>query len=118
MTHFLAEQMRSLIDTLDQSPVEVEEAVDALDTPQLKGSINAKQLADMLGIENLSLFTRSINKVRNGQTDKLSRPEMTEMAVAFVNLLAAEPDKTQKAMLAIKRVSAKQPVDASGESTP
>jgi hypothetical protein len=60
-----------------------------------------------LGIQDLPLFTRSINKVRSGDTDRLHRAEMTELAVAFVNLLAADADTTQKALAAIKRVTAK-----------
>jgi hypothetical protein len=102
MADFLAEQMRSLVRRLD----ELAHASD-MPTQGLEGSINPKQLADMLGISDLNTFTRSINKIRQGDTDKLTRPEMTEMAVAFVNLLAAEAEDTQKVMLTLKRVSAK-----------
>ena len=101
MTQFLAEQMRSLVRRLEEAGQE-QMPMDAL-----KGSLNPRQLAELLGIDDLPLFTRSINKVRAGKADDLTRVEMTELAVAFVNLLAADPDDTQKAMMAIKRVSAK-----------
>lgn len=102
MAEFLAEQMRSLarrLEELAQTPHMPEQG--------LKGSLNPKQLADLLGLEDLSTFTRSINKIRRGDADKLSRTEMTEMAEAFVKLLAAKPDDTQKVMNALKKVSAK-----------
>ena len=49
-----------------------------------------------------------MNKIRAGDADKLTRMEMTELAEAFVRLLAAEAEDTQKAMMALKRVSAKE----------
>jgi hypothetical protein len=101
MTQFLAEQMRSLVRRIQEASQE------PLPQDALEGSLNPKQLAELLGIDDLPLFTRSIRKVQMGHTDKLTRAEMTELAVAFVNLLAAEPEDTQKAMMAIKRVSAK-----------
>jgi hypothetical protein len=48
-----------------------------------------------------------------GHADKLTRIEMTELAIAFVNLLAAQPEDTTKAMTAIRRVSEKEPSDGS-----
>jgi hypothetical protein len=101
MTQFLAEQMRSLVRRLQEVSQE------PMPQDALKGTLNPKQLAELLGIDDLPLFTRSIRKVQAGDTDKLTRAEMTELAVAFVNLLAADPEDTQKAMLAIKRVSVK-----------
>jgi hypothetical protein len=74
----------------------------------LKGSLNPKQLAELLGVSDLQTFTRSMNKIRAGDADKLTRMEMTELAEAFVRLLAAEAEDTQKAMQALKRVSAKE----------
>lgn len=101
MTEYLAEQMRSLVRRLEEMTQE------PMPQDALKGMLNPKQLAELLGIDDLPLFTRSIRKVQAGDTDKLTRAEMTELAVAFVNLLAAEPEDTQKAMMAIKRVSVK-----------
>jgi hypothetical protein len=102
MADFLAEQMRSLVRRLDELT-----QADTMPAQGLEGTINPKQLADMLGISDLNTFTISINKIRQGDTDKLTIPEMTEMAVAFVNLLAAEAEDTQKVMQSLKRVSAK-----------
>jgi len=102
MADFLAEQMRSLVRRLDELT-----QADTMPAQGLEGTINPKQLAEMLGISDLNTFTRSINKIRQGDTDQLTRAEMTEMAVAFVNLLAAEAEDTQKVMLTLKRVSAK-----------
>lgn len=101
MAEYLAEQMRSLARRLD-------ELTQQMPDTGLEGSLNAKQLAEILGIEDLALFTRSMNKIRAGKTDQLTRAEMTELAVAFVNLLAAEEKDTQKAMISLKRVSAKE----------
>lgn len=92
-------------------PTTNESQKDEMTSAELKGSLNAKQLADLLGIKDTNLFNRSLRKVQKGDIDSLSRQEMTELAVAFVNLLAAEPEDTQKAMTAIKRVSAK-PADS------
>lgn len=101
MTQMLSEQMRSLVRRLEEMTQE------PMPQDALKGTLNPKQLAELLGIDDLPLFTRSIRKVQAGDTDKLTRAEMTELAVAFVNLLAAEPEDTTKAMMAIKRVSVK-----------
>jgi hypothetical protein len=102
MTQLIAEQMRSLLRRLDESPT-----TGMAPSGELEGSLNPKQLAELLGIDDLQTFARSIAKIRRGDADQLTRMEMTEMATAFVNLLAAEAEETQKAMLAIKRVSAK-----------
>jgi hypothetical protein len=101
MTNILSEQMRAWAKSLEEAVHE------DLPSTGLKGSLNPKQLADLLGIDDLALFTRSINKVKRGDTDKLTRMEMTELAVAFVNLLAADTEQTTKAMAAIRRVSSK-----------
>lgn len=105
--------MRSLVRRIEEMTQE------PMPQDALKGMLNPKQLAELLGIDDLPLFTRSIRKVQAGDTDKLTRAEMTELAVAFVNLLAAEPEDTQKAMMAIKRVSAKEePVMEDATSKP
>lgn len=103
MTKILAEQMRLFASKM-------EEMAQQEDMPQgeLKGTLNPKQLAELLGIDDMQTFTRSINKIKVGNADKLTRMEMTELAVAFVNLLAAQPEDTTKAMTAIRRVSAKE----------
>ena len=101
MTEYLAEQMRSLTRRLEEL------AQATMPDTGLEGSLNAKQLAELLGVGNLQTFTRSMNKIRSGDADKLTRMEMTELAEAFVRLLAAEAEDTQKAMQALKRVSAK-----------
>lgn len=101
MAEYLAEQMRSLARRLDELNQQMPDT-------GLEGSLNPKQLAEILGLEDLNLFTRSMNKIKAGKTDQLTRSEMTELAVAFVNLLAAEEKDTQKAMMALRRVSAKE----------
>ena len=101
MTEYLAEQMRSLSRRLEEL------AHTTMPDTGLEGSLNPKQLAELLGVSDLQTFTRSMNKIRAGDADKLTRMEMTELAEAFVRLLAAEAEDTQKAMQALKRVSAK-----------
>jgi hypothetical protein len=102
MADYLSEQMRSLTRRLEEL------AQNPLPDTGLEGSLNAKQLAELLGVSDLQTFTRSMNKIRAGDADKLNRAEMTELAEAFVRLLAAEAEDTQKAMQALKRVSAKE----------
>jgi hypothetical protein len=102
MAEYLAEQMRSLTRRLEEL------AQNPMPDTGLEGSLNPKQLAELLGVSDLNTFTRSMNKIRAGDADKLTRAEMTELAEAFVRLLAAEAEDTQKAMLALKRVSARE----------
>lgn len=102
MAEYLAEQMRSLTRRLEEL------AHNPMPDTGLEGSLNAKQLAELLGVGDMNTFTRSMNKIRAGDADKLTRMEMTELAEAFVRLLAAEAEDTQKAMQALKRVSAKE----------
>lgn len=102
MAAYLAEQMRSLTRRLEEL------AHTPMPDTGLEGSLNPKQLAELLGVSDLATFTRSMNKIRAGDADKLTRAEITELAEAFVRLLAAEAEDTQKAMLALKRVSAKE----------
>jgi hypothetical protein len=110
MAEYLAEQMRSLARRLEELAHQPQ-----MPDTGLEGSLNAKQLAELLGVSDMPTFTRSINKIRKGDTNKLTRSEMTELAEAFVRLLAAEAEDTQKAMLALKRVSAKvSPSDQAG----
>ncbi len=103
MAAILAEQMRQLANRIDELAQNEE-----LPQGALEGSLNARQLAELLGIDDLNTFTRSINKIKRGDADKLTRVEMIEMAIAFVNLLAAQPEDTTKAMTAIRRVSSKE----------
>lgn len=104
MTQIISEQMRTLLNSLQELDTSKDHMLDT----GLEGPLNPKQLADILGIDDLPVFTRSMNKIKTGKTDQLTRAEMTELAVAFVNLLAAEEKDTQKAMMALKRVSAKE----------
>lgn len=113
MTEFLAEQMRSIARRLmeiDSTVPKKEDHLpktDTMSSAPLSGSINTKLLAELLNIHDLSLFTQSINKIRTGKADRLNRKELTELAIAFVNLLDANQDDTQKAMAILKKVSKK-----------
>ena len=114
MAEFLAEQMRSIarrlmeLDGVAPTPEKTEEPKkDTMNDDPLSGSINTRLLADLLDIHDVSLFTQSINKIRTGKADHLNRRELTEMAIAFVNLLDAKQDDTQKAMNILKKVSKK-----------
>ena len=114
MAEFLAEQMRSIarrlveLDNIGATPEKTEEPKkDAMNDKPLSGSINTRLLADLLDIHDVSLFTQSINKIRTGKADHLNRRELTEMAIAFVNLLDAKQDDTQQAMNMLKKVSKK-----------
>jgi uridine kinase len=113
MTEFLAEQMRSLarrLEELNVTPQSQDDLhTDEMPQEELEGNINPKQLADILGLRDTSLFQRAIRKIRDGHS--ISRPEMTEVAIAFERLLAAEPEDTQKAMVILKRIHRHHPQD-------
>jgi hypothetical protein len=79
---------------------------DVMSTEKLQGNIVAKQLADVLGLKDVAMFNRAINKVRNGRADKLSRQEMTELAIAWVNLMDLDVKQTNQAMNMLRRVHA------------
>lgn len=119
MTEFLAEQMRSIARRLEELNVnpqtqndtqtDATSHKDIMPQDELEGNINPKQLADLLGLKDISLFQRAIRKLRDGDT--VSRQEITEIAIAFEKLLAAEPEDTQKAMVMLKRIHRHQPQD-------
>jgi hypothetical protein len=114
MSEFLTEQMRSLARRLmeiDSNPAgaKVAGSKETVPTEPTKGSLISRQLADIIGMEDLNLFNRALNKIRQGKEDKLTRQEMTELSIAFIKLILADTDKTNKAMALLKRVSAKSP---------
>jgi len=113
MTEFLAEQMRSLarrLEELNVTPQSQDDLhTDEMPQEELEGNINPNQLADILGLRDTSLFQRAIRKIRDGHN--ISRQEMTEIAIAFEKLLAAEPEDTQKAMVILKRIHRHYPQD-------
>jgi hypothetical protein len=89
-------------------PATNEAQKDDMTSVELEGSLNATQLAKLLGLKDINLFSRTLKKLQKGDMDKLTPQEKTELAVAFDNLLAADAEDTQKAMTALKRVSAKE----------
>lgn len=119
MTEFLAEQMRSLarrLEELHMNPHQQDDALndmsshkDEMPHEELEGNINPHQLADILGLKDIGLFQRAIRKLRDGNS--ISRQEITEIAIAFEKLLAAEPEDTQKAMVILKRIHKQHPQD-------
>jgi hypothetical protein len=117
MAQFLAEQMRSIArrlqeihNTSSQDQEDHQKHTDVMPHDKLEGSINPSQLADILGLADISLFNRALRKMRQG--DDLNRQEMTEMAIAFERLLAADSKNTQKAMNMLKRIHARQDFSA------
>jgi hypothetical protein len=117
MAQFLAEQMRSIArrlqeihNTSSQDQMDHQDHKDVMPHDELEGSINPSQLADILGLDDISLFNRALRKMRQG--DDLNRQEMTEIAIAFERLLAADSKNTQKAMNMLKRIHAHQDVSA------
>lgn len=114
MAEFLAEQMRSLARRLEQIQ-EAPESHNPTHDVHLKGSLNAKKLAELLddqelpGVEDVNKFVQAINLVRQGQLDSLNRFHMKELALAFVALLQAEKKVTQQVMNVLRTVSADKP---------
>ena len=120
MTEFLAEQMRSLarrLEQLNEAPLAAatpthDEAHDMQHEPHLKGTINAKKLAQLLdgtelpGVEDVNKFAQAINMVRQGNVEHLNRMHMKELAMAFIALLQADKKVTQQVMNVLRSVSA------------
>jgi hypothetical protein len=112
MTQILSEQMRSLarrLDELDSNPgsAKVSGSKETVPLDPTKGSLLPKQLADIIGLDDVNLFTRAMTKIRQGKEDKLTRQEMTELSIAFMKLILATSENTQKAMQLLKRIAAK-----------
>ena len=111
MTEFLAEQMRSIARRLEQI-TESPETTDMAHEPHLKGTLNAKKLAELLdgqelpGVEDVNKFVQAINLVKQGNIDHLSRLHMKELALAFIALLQADKKITQQVMNVLRTVSA------------
>ena len=129
MTQYLVEQMRSITRRLQEldtgtkpglaptSPPSSKSSStgkDVMPTDPLKGSVNARQLADTLGISDLSTFQRAMNKVKQGRADRLSRQEMTEFAMSWVRLMELNPNDTRKVMQQMQRLQA-DPAEAMEE---
>ena len=111
MTQFLAEQMRSLArrleeihDTSVHDDASKHDHKDMMPHDDLEGTINPSQLAEILGLDDMNLFNRAIRKMRQG--NEPNRQEMTELAIAFERLLAADSESTQKAMNMLKKIHA------------
>ncbi len=99
MTQILSEQMRSLarrLDELDSNPgsAKVSGSKETVPLDPTKGSLLPKQLADIIGLDDVNLFTRAMTKIRQGKEDKLTRQEMTELSIAFMKLILATSENT------------------------
>lgn len=114
MTQILTEQMRSLarrLDELDSTPgaATVPGSKESVPLDPTKGSLMPKQLADIIGLQDINMFTRAWNKLRQGRADKLTRQEMAELSIAFMKLVLADPNQTTKAMALLRRIGAQTP---------
>lgn len=114
MTQILTEQMRSLakrLHELDSSPgaAMIPGSKETVPIEPTQGSVMPKQLADILGMQDINLFTRAWNKLRQGREHQLTRQEMAELSIAFMKLVLADPNDTTKAMSLLRRISAKNP---------
>jgi hypothetical protein len=111
MTQFLAEQMRSITRRLQQIQ-EAPEPAETAHEPHLKGTLNAKKLAELLdgqelpGVEDVNKFVQAINMVKQGNIDHLNRLHMKELAMAFIALMQADKKITQQVMNVLRTVSA------------
>ena len=112
MTQQLTEQLRSLVARLAEidtypSQLSVTGSKETVSGTAIEGSLAVTQLAKYLGINDVNLFTRAMNKVRQGRLAQLSPVERGELGMAFVKLIQAEPAQTQQALQLLKRVSGK-----------
>jgi hypothetical protein len=126
MKLILAEQMRSLamrlneLDSTSMSTMSPMASVtnlssdshrDVMPADKLRGTINTRRLADLLGILDFNNFNQAIMKAKQGKANKLNRVQATEMAIAFEMLLRLDAQDTQKAMQMLKMVHAEAPKD-------
>lgn len=111
MTEILTEQMRSLVRRLDEldapsGATVISGTKEILPSDPTKGNVVAKQLADILGLQDVNMLTRAMTKLRQGRENVLTRQEMAELSIAFMRLVLADPTQTNKAMMLLKRISA------------
>jgi hypothetical protein len=70
---------------------------------KLQGSVAVKNLASLLGIENIQLFTNSFNTLRTGKIPS-NQAQVRELAIAFYKLLAADASVTSKVLSQLRRI--------------
>lgn len=118
---FLAEDLRKIANLMEaieeetpdaEAPAEPEAKPDksVSDTmthekkpSKLTGSVQVKQLAQLLGIENTQLFTTAFTNLRMGRLPT-SNAQVRELAIAFDKLLAADASTTGKVLNQLRRI--------------
>lgn len=92
----------------DAAPAEPDKSVSDTMTHEKKpgkltGSVQVKQLAQLLGIENTQLFTTAFTNLRMGRLPT-STAQVRELAIAFDKLLAADASTTGKVLNQLRRI--------------
>ena len=75
-------------------------------TQKTKGSVTGAQLAKQLGVSDPNAFLQAVQKVRQGQP--INRIHQAAFSDAFQKLMAMDPQDTQRVMMMLKRMEAKE----------
>lgn len=70
---------------------------------KLVGSIAVKELAKILGITNVALFTSAFNALRSGKVPS-NQTQVRELAIAFGLLLASDASTTTNVLNKLRRI--------------
>jgi len=70
---------------------------------KLTGTLAVKNLAQLLGIENSTLFAAAFNNLRQGKLPS-NTAQIRELAIAFDKLLAADASTTGKVLNQLRRI--------------
>lgn len=73
----------------------------------LLGSLDTRGLLKFLPeITNPTQFMSAINKIKRGDMERITRPEMTQLALAFISLLG---DANEERMKAVRKLATLKP---------
>jgi hypothetical protein len=88
--------MRKIIDLMEAALAPVGPAQQG---DPLEGNLDMKGLAKFLpDVDDMIKFTAAVMKVRRGQLQSITRPEMTQLALAFISLMRDGKPETMQAM--------------------
>lgn len=77
----------------------------------IKGTINVKQLGQMLGVEDSTNLVSAINKVKQGGEGQMTMQQRLALVDAMIGMIKADPQTTMRAASMLKRVEAQESVE-------
>lgn len=85
-------------------------------TQKTQGTVTGAQLAKQIGVSDPNAFLQAIQKVRQGQP--INRIHQAAFSDAFQKLMAMDPENTQRVMMMLKRMEARETTEAKKPETP